>query len=64
MPTRMSWRPGREGATLYVYPETQRAVPDGTASAPQDGDALPAEDDAAAPQDRPLALERRALKAS
>jgi hypothetical protein len=25
MPTRMSWRPGREGATLYVYPETQRA---------------------------------------
>lgn len=27
MPTRMSWRPGREGATLYVYPETSRADP-------------------------------------
>lgn len=63
MPTRMSWRPGREGTTLYVYPETQHAVPSGTASAP-DGDASPAEAGAAAPQDRPLALERRALKAS
>jgi len=63
MPTRMSWRPGREGATLYVYPETQRADPGGTASA-QDGHASPAEDDAAAPQDRPLQLARRALKAS
>jgi hypothetical protein len=63
MPTRMSWRPGREGATLYVYPETQRAEPGETATA-QDGDASPADDDAAAPQDSPLDLERRVLKAS
>lgn len=25
MPTRMTWRPGREGATLYAYPETRQA---------------------------------------
>jgi hypothetical protein len=26
MPTRMTWRPGREGPTLYAYPEIRPAL--------------------------------------
>ena len=28
MPMRMTWRPGREGPTLYAYPESARAQDD------------------------------------